>query len=205
MKLIRAIICTTAAMGTSLILPSVASATEVHCASDNGTDITVIEGRTACRASGDTLGRARAAGYDGVGYANATLGAAAFGIGIAGGIGASEGVGGIPIALGFGTDAIAVTTIAASTADPETTAPTSGTPLFAISIAFDGSRAQVATTDKSVVCLGTAAFAWNSATGETCLTTPFGRWQTSRVDPNGPGSPSTSACSNISAAAVESN
>jgi hypothetical protein len=183
MKLIRAIVCTTAAMGTSLILPSVASATDVHCSSDNGTDITIIEGRTACRASGDTLGRARAAGYDGVGYAHATRGAAAFGIGAAGGVGASDGVGGIQIALGFGTDAIALTTIAAPTTDPEIAGPTSGTPLFAISIAFDGSRAQVETTGKSVVCLGAAAFAWNSATGETCLTTPFGLWQAPRADP----------------------
>ncbi|WP_433197019.1 DUF6764 family protein [Nocardia sp. CA-107356] len=181
-KLISTIACTTAAVGTSLILPTMASATDVHCAADSGTDVTVIDGRTACRAVAETHGRARAAGYDGVGYAHAARGAAALGIGAAGGVGASDGVGGIPIAFGFGTDAIALTTIGTATTDSETGPPQAATPLFAVSVAFEGSRAQVATADSSVVCLGTAAFAWNSATGTTCLTTPFGRWQTPRSE-----------------------
>ncbi|WP_040697732.1 DUF6764 family protein [Nocardia vinacea] len=182
MKLISAITCTAAAFGAALILPATASATDVHCASDGGADVTVIDGSTACRASAESLGRARAAGYDGVGYARAGLGAAAFGIGAAGGVGASDGVGGIPIALGFGADAVALTSIAAAATDSETDQPSPPTPLFAVSIAFDGSRAQVTTADSAVVCLGAAAFAWNSATGATCLTTPFGRWQTPRSE-----------------------
>ncbi|MFQ6396983.1 DUF6764 family protein [Nocardia sp. KC 131] len=172
MKLISAIVCTTAAMGTSLLLPTVASATDVHCSSDQGIDVTVIDGRTACRATSDTSGRARAAGYDGVGYAKASSGANAFGIGAAGGVGASEGVGGIPIAIGIGLDAMALTSIS----DPGGRGH-GGLPL-AVSIAIDGSRAGVESANNAVVCLGSSAFAWSSATGATCLATPFGRWQT---------------------------
>ncbi|WP_433681652.1 DUF6764 family protein [Nocardia sp. CA-119907] len=182
MKLISAIAYTTAAVGSSLILPAVASATDVHCASDNGTDVTVVDGNTACRAAAETSGRARSAGYDGVGYAHAAAGAAALGVGAAGGVGASEGVGGIPIAFGYGPDAVALTTITAAATDSDIGKSQAAIPLFAISIAFEGSRAQVSTADSSVVCLGTAAFAWNSATGTTCLTTPFGRWQTPKSE-----------------------
>lgn len=183
MKLISAITCITAAFGAALILPAVASATDVHCASDRGTDVTVIDGSTACRAASETHGRARAVGFDdGVGYAHAALGATALGIGAAGGVGASEGVGGIPIALGYGADAIALTSITTATTDSETDQPSPPTSLFAVSIAFDGSQAQVTTADNTVVCLGTAAFAWQSATGAMCLTTPFGRWQTPRSE-----------------------
>ncbi|WP_328407680.1 DUF6764 family protein [Nocardia sp. NBC_00403] len=172
MKLISTIVCTTATMGTSLLLPAVASATDVHCSSDQGIDITVIDGRAACRAASDTSGRARAAGYDGVGYAKATFGAIAFGIGAAGGVGASEGAGGIPIAIGIGRDAVALTSIA----DPGGRG--AGAPILAVSIALDGSRAGVESLDNTVVCLGSAALAWSSTTGATCLATPFGRWQT---------------------------
>ncbi|MGY4098155.1 DUF6764 family protein [Nocardia sp. R16R-3T] len=182
MKLISAITCTAAAFGAVLILPAAASATDVHCASDGGTDVTVIDGNTACRATAETLGRARAAGYDGIGYARASLGAAALGVGVAGGVGASDGVGGIPIAFGYGADAVALTSITTSTTDSETGQPNPSTPLLAVSIALDGSRAQVTTADSAVVCLGTAAFAWNSATGAACLATPFGRWQTTRSE-----------------------
>ncbi|MEV4237952.1 MULTISPECIES: DUF6764 family protein [unclassified Nocardia] len=182
MTLISAITCATAAFGAALILPAVASATGVHCASEGGTDVTVIDGSTACRAAAEAYGRAWAAGYDGVGYAHAGVGAAALGIGAAGGVGASDGVGGIPIALGYGADAIALTSITAAATDSETDQPNPPIPLFAVSIALDGSRAQVATADSAVVCLGTAAFAWNSATGATCLTTPFGRWQSTRSE-----------------------
>ncbi|MFI6363080.1 DUF6764 family protein [Nocardia sp. NPDC050630] len=182
MKLISAITCTTAAFGAALMLPAGASATDMHCASDGGTDVTLIDGSTACRATAETQGRARAAGYDGVGYAHAGSDAAALGIGAAGGVGASDGVGGIPIALGYGADAVALTSIAARAANSETDQPNPFATLFAVSIALDGSRAQVTTADSMVVCLGTAAFAWSSATGATCLTTPFGRWQTPRSE-----------------------
>ncbi|WP_040740212.1 DUF6764 family protein, partial [Nocardia tenerifensis] len=72
MKLISVIVCSAAAVVTPLWLPAVASATDAHCTSANGTDITVIDGRTACRAVTDLRGQARSLGIDGVGYANAT-------------------------------------------------------------------------------------------------------------------------------------
>ncbi|MEV0029077.1 DUF6764 family protein [Nocardia sp. NPDC050793] len=168
MKLIGALICSATAVGASFALPAVASATDVHCSSEYGADITVIDGRAGCRAVTDTLGRARSAGFDGVGYARATSGATALGIGAAGGVGASEGAGGIPVAIGFGPDAHALTSID----DPD---PGDGRTI-ALSIAFEGSRAQVSTQEGTVVCLGAAAFAWNTATGVSCLATPFGRW-----------------------------
>ncbi|WP_280506838.1 DUF6764 family protein [Nocardia farcinica] len=102
MNLISAILCSTAAVGGSLMIPGVASATSVHCTAEGGADITVIEGSTGCRAASDAAGHARSAGYDGVGYARASQGAAALGVGAAGGVGASEGTGGIPIAVGGG-------------------------------------------------------------------------------------------------------
>ncbi|MER7452453.1 DUF6764 family protein [Nocardia beijingensis] len=167
MKLISAIVCSTAAIGGSLVVPGVAAAADVHCRSERGTDITRIDGETACRAATDDYGLATASGIDGVGYANATSGATAIGIGAAGGVGASEGAGGIPVALGFGQDAVAITS---------TTAP--GVRTFAISIALEGSRAGVETAEQTVVCLGAAAFAWNADSGDACIATPFGLWQT---------------------------
>ncbi|MEV0294258.1 DUF6764 family protein [Nocardia sp. NPDC050710] len=166
MKLISAICCATAAIGTSFCLHATASATDLHCASERGADVTIVDGRTACRAASDENGQSRAAGLDGVGYANATLGAIAFGIGAAGGVGASEGAGGIPIAIGLGPDAIALTSVADGAG---------GTPAtFGVSVAMDGSRAEVSSVENTVVCLGSAAFAWNAATGASCLATPFG-------------------------------
>ncbi|MGW4719273.1 DUF6764 family protein [Nocardia sp. NPDC004260] len=98
MKLISAIVCSTAAIGGSLFVPGMAAATDVHCRSEHGTDVTLIDGETACRAATDSYGQARATGIDGVGYANATSGATAIGVGAAGGVGASEGAGGVPVA-----------------------------------------------------------------------------------------------------------
>ncbi|WP_039803359.1 DUF6764 family protein [Nocardia araoensis] len=167
MKLISAIVCSTAAMGGSLVAPGMAAAADVYCRSEHGTDITLIDGATACRAATDSYGRAGATGIDGVGYANATSGATAIGIGAAGGVGASEGAGGVPVAVGFGPDAVAMT----STTDPAVRT-------FAISIALEGSRAGVTTAEQTVVCLGAAAFAWNADSGDACLATPFGLWQT---------------------------
>lgn len=164
-KLISAVGVASAAAGASFLLPGPATAADVHCASDSGVDITVIDGRTACRAVTDTIGQARAAGFDGVGYANATLGAVALGIGAAGGVGASEGSGGMPIAIGLGPDAIALTALSG-------TGPPGDT--LGIAIAVNGSRAQVSSAENTVVCLGSGAFAWNSATGASCLATPFG-------------------------------
>lgn len=168
MKLISAIVCSAAALGGSLLLPGTASAAQVRCASEHGVDVTLIEGSAGCRAASDASGQAHAAGLDGVGYASAAGGAMAFGVGAAGGVGVSEGSTGIPIALGYGSDAVARTTI---TADEPARS-------LAVSVALDGSRAQVRTAAGEVVCLGTAALAWDAATGRGCLATPFGRWLT---------------------------
>ncbi|WP_378735213.1 DUF6764 family protein [Nocardia brasiliensis] len=173
MKLISTIVCSAAAVCTPLWFPAVASATDVQCTSENGTDITVIDGSTACRAATDLLGQAKSLGIDGVGYANATAGAMAIGIGAAGGVGASDGAGGIPIAIGVGQDAIALSSI-----DHNQISANPGLPTIAVSVALDGSRAGARTAERTVVCLGGGAFAWNSRTGDTCLSTPFGRWQT---------------------------
>ncbi|MEU7139587.1 DUF6764 family protein [Nocardia sp. NPDC046473] len=173
MKLISVIVCSAAAVITSLVLPGVASATDAHCTSENGTDITVIDGRTACRAATDLLGQAKSLGIDGVGYASATTGATAVGVGVRGGVGASNGAGGMPIAIGIGQDAIALSSI-----DSDEVSQSPGVPVVAISVALDGSRAGAQSADHTVVCLGGGAFAWNSRTGDTCLSTPFGRWQT---------------------------
>ncbi|MFC9893290.1 DUF6764 family protein [Nocardia sp. NPDC127579] len=164
MKLFSALGVASAAAGASLLVPGSAAATDVHCTSDRGVDITVVEGRTACRAVTDTLGQARAAGFDGVGYASATFGAIALGVGAGGGVGASEGEGGMPIAIGLGPDAIALTSLSGTGSADDT---------LGLTIALYGSRAQVTAADNSVVCLGAGAFAWNSATGASCLVTPF--------------------------------
>ncbi|MFC3963745.1 DUF6764 family protein [Nocardia jiangsuensis] len=178
MKLISAIVCSAAAVGTSFLLPGPAAAAQVRCVSEHGVDVTLIEGRTGCRASSDTSGQAYAAGLDGVGYASAAAGARALGIGAAGGVGVSEGSTGIPIALGYGSDAVARTTITAD--DPARS--------LAISVALEGSRASVRTEAGEVVCLGTAALAWDAATGRGCLATPFGRWLTSDAPSGQPDS-----------------
>jgi hypothetical protein len=176
MNLIRAIICSAAALGAAATIPATASATPLHCTAEQGTDVTRVEGVTGCRAAAETDGRAQATGYDGVGYAYAAMGANAVGIGAAGGIGASEGLGGIPIALGFGPDAMALSSVA----DP---VPQDGQQM-AVAIAFEGSRAEVGgTSDGTVVCLGAGAFAWNTTSGASCLATPFGIWT-----PTPPGS-----------------
>lgn len=192
---VRALLCSAAAVCACFALPATAYATDVHCASTDGTDITHIDGRTACRAVTDAAGRAGAAGYDGVGYASATAGATALGIGIAGGAGASEGAGGVPIAIGIGADALALTSISApratvvpprdtAAAGPETEPSADGQQMrspgstLAVTIALNGSRAQVSSAGNLVDCFGTAALAWDATNGRGCLATPFGQWRT---------------------------
>jgi len=168
MKLISAIACSAAAVGIYLGLTGNASASDVHCNSDKGQDVTVIVGHTACRTEVGDSGYARAAGYDGVGYAKASAGAIAVGFGAAGGVGASEGAAGVPISIGLGPDAFAYTSLA----------PGSGRGRIGVTIAMNGSRAQVISADHTVACLGAAALAWDSYDGTGCLATPLGRWQT---------------------------
>lgn len=178
MKVIGAMVCTAAAIGLALLTSPAASATDVHCNADRGVDVTVVDGRTGCRAAADILGRARAAGYDGVGYANATAGAAAYALGIGGGVGASEGSTGVPIAIGIGHDAVAFTSLS----DVRGAGP-GGT---ALSISLSESRALVYAAQLGdgapiveVVCLGAGAFAWDVASGKACVATPFGSWKRS--------------------------
>lgn len=168
-NLIRLVVCSAAAAGSTVAAHATASATSLHCASEHGTDVTHIEGSAGCRAATGEHGRARSAGLGGVGYAYAAEGANALGIGAAGGVGASEGFGGIPIAIGLGPDAMARSSVAGQAAHDG--------PRMAVAIAFEGSRAEVGgSTDGTVVCLGAGAFAWNATSGASCLATPFGNW-----------------------------
>jgi len=142
-----------------------ASATQVQCDADGGRDVTVIAGSTACRAAVTDSGHARAAGYDGIGFAQADAGAIALGLGVSGGIGASEGSAGIPVAIGLGPQAYAFTSLR------DATGP-------GVSVAVNGSLAQVISANHTVTCLGSAALAWDSHTGAACLATPLGLWHT---------------------------
>ncbi|WP_280368266.1 DUF6764 family protein [Nocardia wallacei] len=168
MKLISAIACSAAAVGACVGGAGAASATDVHCDSAAGGDITVVDGRTACRAAADDSAHARAAGFDGVGYAKAAAGATALGVGASGGIGASEGVSGMPVAIGLGPDAYAYTSIGA--------VPDNGR--LAVTLAMNGSRAQLDSQQHAIACLGSAALVWDSRSGAGCLATPVGLWHT---------------------------
>ena len=127
--------------------------------------MTLRDGPSACRAASTDSGFAHAAGINGIGYAGAGAETTAVGLGVAGGVGAGEGAAGIPIAIGVGPDAQALTSIdAAPDADR-----------VAVTVAMNGSRAQLDSTEP-VACLGSAAFAWDSRNGDTCVATPMGRW-----------------------------
>ncbi|WP_040723027.1 DUF6764 family protein [Nocardia veterana] len=167
MKVWGVIMCSAIAVGAAAWCSGTASATNVHCAADRNRDITIIAGSTACRAAGDDSGHARSAGIDGVGYAKATAGAIALGLGASGGVGASEGAAGLPVAVGMGPDAFAFTSIA-----PEAVPGRVG-----LSLAMNGSQAQVITSEHTTICLGSAALAWDSRTGAACLATPIGLWR----------------------------
>ncbi|MBF6328814.1 DUF6764 family protein [Nocardia transvalensis] len=168
MKVFSAILCSAAAAGACVGATTTASATGVHCDSDDGGDITIVAGATACRATVADSGHARAVGFDGVGYAKATAGAMALGVGASGGIGASEGTTGVPVAIGLGPNAVALTSLDDA----------AGAGRVGLSVAMSGSAAQVISADRSAACLGTVALAWDSRTGATCLATPVGIWRT---------------------------
>lgn len=165
MKVISVVGVSAVALGVCLCSTGNASATQVHCDSDGARDITVIAGGTACRATVGDTGHARAAGYDGIGFARADAGAIALGLGMSGGIGASEGTRGMPIAIGVGPQSYALTSLRGA-AGP------------GVSFAMNGSLAQVVSDNDSVTCLGSAALAWDSRTGTSCLATPLGLWRT---------------------------
>ncbi|MBY8858870.1 hypothetical protein K7711_20525 [Nocardia sp. CA2R105] len=169
MKVISVVGVSAVAVGVYLCSTGNASATQVQCDSDGGRDITVVAGTTACRATAGDSGHARAAGYDGIGFAQADAGAIALGLGVSGGIGASEGSEGMPIAIGVGPQAYAFTSL------HDATGP-------GVSFAMNGSLAQVISDNHSVTCLGSAALAWDSRSGTSCLATPLGVWRTAAPD-----------------------
>ncbi len=168
MKLTSLIACSVTSVGIFSCACSNASAIDADCGSRDGQDITIVSGHTACRAAVGDSGYAHAAGYDGVGYAHASAGAVALGFGAAGGIGASEGAAGLPVAIGLGPDAFAYTSLR--------TAP--GRTRIGLTVAVNGSQAQVISADHTVACLGSGALAWDSHSGAACLATPLGHWQT---------------------------
>lgn len=145
-----------------------ASATTMDCTGGQNRDITRVNGNTACRATDDGRGHARAAGIDGVGYAKSTRGGFAISLGAKGGVGASEGTSALPIAIGLGRDAVALTSIDSASRPGR----------VGVTVAMNGSQAQVVSTRHSTICLGAAALAWDSGTGAACAGTPFGQWST---------------------------
>ncbi len=168
MKVIGAILCSAAMMGICFAAAGAASATGVHCDSDTERDVAVVAGRTACRAVATGTGHARALSLDGIGYASAGAGAVAVALGASGGTGASEGAAGLPVAIGLGPGALAHTSL-------------NETGRIGITVALNGSRAQVDSADRAPVCLGAAAFAWDSRSGGACLASPIGLWHAAAV------------------------
>ncbi|MGV9674351.1 DUF6764 family protein [Nocardia sp. NPDC003482] len=159
--MIRAILCSAAAVGTCLTIAGTASATGLRCDPGGGPDPSI---GTACRSGGPDDGHARAVSMDGVGRAGTGAGALALALGAIGGAGASEAAAGLPVAIGVGPDALAYTALDESGR-------------VGVSIALEGSRAQVISADRTAVCLGAAAFAWDSRSGASCLATPMGLWR----------------------------
>ncbi|MCM6777011.1 hypothetical protein NDR87_23990 [Nocardia sp. CDC159] len=168
MKVLGSILCSAAVMGACFWVGGTASATGVHCDSDAEHDVIIVAGSTACRAVTTGTGHARALSLDGVGYARATAGTVAVALGASGGTGASEGRAGLPVAIGFGRDAVAHTSL-------------DETGRVGVTIALNGSRAQVVSADREAVCLGSAALAWDSHSGAACVATPVGLWRTPPV------------------------
>lgn len=144
------------------------AAEPAHCSSVDGGDTSNIEGRTGCRATSYSSGTAGSMAVDGVGYAMAADGGASYGVGAAGGFGASESIGATSIAFGLGPDAFALTSLMSPHEQAEST--------FAVSLALAGSRAHVLASEP-VTCLGAAALAWNSTNGDMCVSTPLGNWR----------------------------
>ncbi|MBJ8346478.1 hypothetical protein JGU72_17525 [Antrihabitans sp. YC2-6] len=120
-----------------------------------------IDQAAACGSASSQSGRGLAYALDGIGYANGEGTANSLGIGVNGGVGASEGDSGIPTAIGVGPDSVAITSVDGGT--------------FSIAFAVNGSRALVAgTAEEGVLCEGTAALAFDARSGRACFATPFG-------------------------------
>ena len=153
-----------AAAAVAVACPATSSAVDLQCRSTDGVNVTRIVGQVACGADSDPSGVANSYAFDGIGYAKAVNGARAFGVGVDGGIGASEGGVGIPAALGVGPKSVAITSVGGGS--------------LSQSVALGGSQALAADVPEGVVCQGTSAFAVNVATGRACISTGIGAWRT---------------------------
>ena len=162
MRVAAGLVCAVAVAAVAVAAPGVAGAQPARCMSGNGATMTIIDGATACGTETDPTGTAVSYGDHGVGYAKADAGASAVGVGLAGGVGASHGTGGVATAFGFGPDSVAITSVDGGT--------------VALALALTDSQALVADRDQGVVCQGGAAFAWNAAANRFCLATPAGTW-----------------------------
>lgn len=150
------------AIAGSILGAGTAGALPARCTSVGGPNMTIIDGLNACGTESDGSGNAAAYGEGGVGYAKALRGATAIGVGLDGGVGASQGEGGIPAAIGIGPGSVAITSV--SRGD------------LSLAVALNNSQALVADTDQGVICQGATAFAVNTQAGMFCLATPVGLW-----------------------------
>ena len=158
-----AVVFIAVAIGAGTVAPGSVEASTVQCSSVSDQKMTLIQGETACGTEADATGRATGYGLDGIGYAKGTRGATAVGVGVNGGVGASEGAGGIATALGIGPDSVAITSVDDGS--------------LSTAIAMGGSQALVANSDQGVLCQGNSAFAWNASSGAACLATAVGIWR----------------------------
>lgn len=164
LKFLGVIACSTLALGAAVAVPGAASAVDLDCRSQGGPIVTRVDGKTACAADAAPGSTATAYGLDGVGFAKARDGARAIGVGMNGGIGASEGGVGTPAAIGVGPGSIAITSVRNGT--------------LSVALALAGSQALVGDVPDGVVCQGSSALAINLLTGRACVATGFGAWQT---------------------------
>lgn len=141
------------AMLCSALAPTAAAA-QLTCDAVPGTAVTVGDGVGMCSATAEPGSRSFASTTDGVAYAGARSGALTAGLGLDGGVGAAESVGGFGAALAFGAGAVSIVS------------PDPG----AVVIAISGTAAQasVGTAAEGVVCRG-LALAINFSTGQLCL------------------------------------
>ncbi|KAA0019421.1 DUF6764 family protein [Antrihabitans cavernicola] len=164
MKMLGVIACSAMALGAVVGMPATAGAANLECHSADGKNVTRIDGQVACGADSSTAGNATAYGINGIGYAKAVEGARALGIGMDGGVGASEGGVGMPTAVGVGPKSVAITSV--------------GTGSLSLAVALGGSQALVGDVPEGVLCQGNSAFAINVMTGRACVATGFGSWRT---------------------------
>lgn len=155
MRLLGVLLCSLAATGAAAALPTAAQAEPLRCTAGPGQTVTLVEQPTACSAQADPMSSAFALGSDGIGYAKAVSGATTFGAGLAGGLGAAQGGGGVVLAAGIGRDAVALADVDHAS--------------LAVAIALPGSQAAVAETGARAVCVGNLSFALNA--GRACLGT----------------------------------